>query len=298
MKDLSIVIPALNEPTVPGIVKKLYDIFGKDTEIIVVNKSNKKIERELRRTGAQVVEQNPLGYESALMQGFNTATNEILATIDADGTYDPADLAMAVAELRKDQHTGFVSAARVIGREKAMTRTIRFGNTFLTKLFNLLYRQKMQDVLSGSFAIRKEAFDYIRNSEPYRAGTLFFEIEISRRGYKTKNVVGSYRPRAGTVSRISKSKPFYGLTMAYHSIRYARDYNPLLIFGTVGLLAIIAGLVLGGFVVAAYLKSGTLQAVGRALVAFLLIILGFVSIIAGLILDMLLGIERLIYRKK
>ena len=298
MKDLSIVIPALNEPTVPGIVRKLYSIFGKDTEIIVVKKSNKKIERELRATGATVIEQNPLSYETAAMQGFNIAKNEILATIDADGTHDPADLAKAVSELRQDTHAGLVSVARIIGRKKAMTPTLRFGNTLLTKLFNLLYRQKMQDVLSGSFAMRKEAFDYIRNSEPYRAGGLFFEIEIARRGYKIKNVIGSYKPREGTVSRITKSKPIYGLTMAYHSIRYARDYNPLLIFGTIGLLAIIIGLIQGGFIVAAFIKTGTLQGVGRALVAFLLIILGFVSIIAGLILDMLLGIEKLIYRKR
>ncbi len=298
MKNLSIVIPALNEPTAPGVVRKLYSLFGKDTEIIVVNKSNDKIKRELKATGAKVVEQNPLGYENALMQGFNISKGEILATIDADGTYNPAELVKVVEELKKDAKTGFVSAARIEGRKDAMTPTLRFGNTFLTKLFNVLYRQKMLDVLSGSFAIRTEVFEYMRSLEPYRAGTLFFEIETARRGYRTKNIVGSYRQRKGTASRISKSKPLYGLTMAYHSIRYARDYNPLLIFGTVGIVAVLLGAGLGVLVVKSYFQSGTLVDVGRAMVSVMLIILGAVSIVAGLILDMLLGIERLIYRKR
>lgn len=296
MRDLSIIIPALNEPTAPGVVRELYRVFGRDTEIIVVNKSSRKIENELRGTGAKVVEQFPLSYESALMQGFRIARGRMLATLDADGTYDPKDLKRAVDEIRKGRY-GFVSAARVIGRSKAMTHTIRFGNSFLTKMFNILYRQKMLDVLSGSFVITREAFDYIRHMDPYRAGTLFFEIEIARRGYRTENVVGSYKPRMSS-SKISKFKPFYGLTMAYHAIRSARDYNPLLIFGSVGLIAIIAGLVIGVFVFINFLHTGTLIFVGRALVAFMLIVLGFVSVVSGLILDLLLGIEKRLYRMR
>ncbi len=297
MKDLSIIIPVLNEPKSPEIVKRLYDIFGKDTEIIIINKSNNKITKQLITTGAKVIDQNPLGYENALMQGFRIAKGNIFATIDADGTYDPEDLKRVVAEIHRDNF-GFVSSARVIGREAAMSYTIRFGNTFLTKMFNVLYRQKMSDVLSGLFAMTKEAYEDIRDMEPYRAGTLFFEIELSRRGYKTHNIKGTYKARQGTKSKISKSKPLYGLTMANHAIRYARDYNPLLLFGSIGVISIIIGMVIGILVLMSFIQSGTLVEIGRALISFMLIIGGFLSIIAGLILDLLLGIEKRMYRQK
>lgn len=294
---MSIIVPVLNEPTSPGIVRMLYKIFGKDTEIIVINKSPTNITKQLVNTGAKVINQNPLGYENALMQGFRIAKGDILATIDADGTYDPKDLKRVVTEICSNNF-GFVSSARVNGRNTAMSHTIRFGNTFLTKMFNVLYRQKMLDVLSGSFAITKEAFEDMKYMDPYRAGTLFFEIEVSRRGYKTHNIVGTYRARKGSKSRISKSKPLYGFTMANHAIRYARDYNPLLIFGTIGIISILIGIIIGVLVLLSYIQSGTLVEIGRALIAFMLIIGGFLSVIAGLILDLLLGIEKRIYKQK
>lgn len=297
MRNLSIIVPVLNEPTAPAIVRDMYKIFGKDTEIIVVNKSTRRITNAFIKTGAKVVDQNPLGYENALMQGFRLAHGDILATIDADGTYDPKDLKKVLAEIKTGKY-GFVASARMEGRNQAMSHTIRFGNKFLTQMFNVLYRQKMLDVLSGLFAITKDAFDDIRHMDPYRAGTLFFEIEISRRGYKTHSIVGTYKSRPGTKSRITKSKPFYGITMAYHAIRYARDYNPLIIFGSIGVAAIIIGVVLGVFVLISYLQSGTLVEIGRALIAFMLVIGGFLSIIAGLILDLLLGIEKRIYHQR
>ncbi len=297
MRDLSIIVPVLNEPTAPAIVREMYKIFGKDTEIIVVNKSDKRITNAFIKAGAKVVDQNPLGYENALVQGFRLAKGDILATIDADGTYDPKDLGNVVSEIRTGKY-GFVSSARMEGRNQAMSHTIRFGNGFLTRMFNVLYRQKMLDVLSGVFAITRDAFEDIRHIDPYRAGTLFFEIEVSRMGYKTHNIIGTYKARPGTKSRITKSKPFYGITIAYHAIRYARDYNPLIIFGGIGIIAIVVGIVIGAFVVLSYLQFGTLLEVGRALIAFMLVIGGFLSIIAGLILDLLLGIEKRIYRQR
>lgn len=294
---MSIIVPVLNEPTSPEIVRGLYRIFGRDTEIIVINKNPINITKQLIKTGARVINQNPLGYENALMQGFRIAKGKILATIDADGTYDPKDLKRVVTKIRNSDF-GFVSSARIKGRNTAMSYTIRFGNSFLTKMFNVLYRQKMLDVLSGSFAITKEAFEDIRDMDPYRAGTLFFEIEVSRRGYKTNNIEGTYTTRKGSKSKISKSKPLYGLTMANHAIRYARDYNPLLIFGSIGIISILVGIIMGILVLMSYIQTGTFVEIGRALISFMLVIGGFLSVIAGLILDLLLGIEKRMYKQK
>ncbi len=76
-------------------------------------------------------------------------------------------------------------------------------------------------------------------------------------------------------------------------MRRTRDYSPLLIFGVIGALLILIGLVIGSFVIANYLQTGTfLTEIGRALIAFMLVTVGFLSVIAGLILDLLLQIAR------
>lgn len=296
MPDVSIIVPTKDEPTAPALVRRLMGIFP-GSEIIVVDKSSAKNRRALAATGAQVIAQESSGYENALMEGFSAAHGSVLATIDADGTYNAEDLEKVIAELKRCG-CAFVAGSREDREPGAMTGTIRFGNSFLTSLFNVLYRRRMHDVLSGSFAMTRQAFDSIRDEDPYRAGTIFFEIELARRGFAIRDIPIRYGVRRGASSRITRAKPIYGLTMAYHAVRYTRDYNPLLLFGSIGVAAIVIGLVIGGFVLANYFATGTLGDVGRALIAFMLVVVGFLSLIAGLILDLLLEVERKLYRER
>ena len=60
----------------------------------------------------------------------------------------------------------------------------------------------------------------------------------------------------------------------------------------------VGGLVVTGIVLSYLLQTGNLLGVGRALIAFMLFTFGFLSIIAGLILDLLLEIEKKLYRRK
>ncbi len=296
MPELSIIVPTKNEPHAPALIRRLYSTFGKNAEIIVVDKSSPGRRKELERTGARVVVQESAGYENALMEGFKLAGGSIIATIDGDSTYYPEDLKKIIEELKKGDY-GFVAGARTIAEEGAMTPTLKLGNNFLTGFFNALYRTKMHDVLSGSFAMTKKAFESIKNEMPYRAGTIFFEIELKRRGYGITDVPIRYGTRKGTKPQITRAKPVYGFSMAFHAVRYARDYNPLLIFGGAGVILIILGLIVGGLVIGNYLATGALSEVGRALMAFMLVVVGILAIIAGFILDLLLEIERKIYNK-
>lgn len=298
MKDLSIIVPTKDEQTAPAIVAELFKTFGKDTEVIVVDKSSEENKKPLLKSGATVLTQTTRGYENALMEGFLAANGKVLATIDADGTYDVSDLKRVIDELMAQDECQFVSGNRFGKMEQdAMTKSIAFGNNMLTGLFNFLYHRTMHDVLSGSFAMTREAFDTMSDEGPYRAGTIFFEIELARRGYGLKDIPVHYSARQGSVPQISRAKPIYGLTMAFHAIRYARDYNPILLFGSIGILLILAGLGVGIAVILSFLHSGTFNEVGRALISFMLLIAGFLSVMVGLILDLLVEVERKLYRK-
>ncbi len=301
MVELSVIVATKNEDNGPHIIRELQKAFGGDLEIIVVDKSSPKYRKVLEDTGVKVVEQCSDGYENAVMEGFALASGSILANIDADGTHSVKDFKRVVDELKRvrSQGYGLVTGNRYGNMSKdAMPGHIRFGNAFLTKLFNLLYRQKMHDVMSGDVVMTREAYEEIKYVPPYRAGCLFFEIELLRRGFRIRDIPISYRARQGTESKISRVKPIYGLTIAYNAIRYTRDYNPLLLFGTIGIVLIIGGLVITGILLSYLLQTGNLLGVGRALIAFMLFTFGFLSIIAGLILDLLLEIEKKLYRRK
>ncbi len=289
---VSVVLPTIEEEGAFAVIDSIRALMP-GCEIIVIDKSGPEYRKRIRAKKVKIVEQQSKGYENALMEGFSHAKGNVLATIDPDGTYDPEDLAKVVA-LVVEGDADMALGNRLHNRDrKAMNGYISFGNKNITKIYNAVHGIGIHDALSGIFAMKKEAFEAISEVVPYRAGTLFFVLEVSKAGYnKIKDIPISYYPRPSGESKLAKSKLLYGLGVAGHIVRSARDYSPLLIFGVIGVLLILAGLVIGAFVIANYLHTGTLNEIGRSLIAFMLVTVGFLSVISGLILDLLLQIVR------
>ncbi|MCL5786789.1 MAG: glycosyltransferase family 2 protein [Candidatus Marsarchaeota archaeon] len=291
-KKVSVVIPTLEEESVFKLVKQIRRVLGNGVEIIIVDKSSDKYFRRLRSTGAKLIRQRGRGVENAVMVGLRAAKGEYIASIDADGTHDPEGLAEALKMVESGK-ADFVLGNRMNGLSKgSMQLYLRFGNSILSGLYSTLYHQKIHDVLTGLFVVSREAFEDIRNVEPYRAGIAFFAIELARRGYTVKEVDIKYYKRAYGESKLTRSKFAYGFNVASHIVRQLRDYSPLLIFGLVGGILFIIGLILGIQVLADFFATGVFAFTGRALLAFMLLVIGFLLVIAGLILDLLLEIER------
>jgi hypothetical protein len=66
----------------------------------------------------------------------------------------------------------------------------------------------------------------------------------------------------------------------------------MLLFGGIGIVIIIIGLVLGIGVLIQFAQNGTFSLTGRALLAFLLVVVGMLFFVAGMILDVLVEIEK------
>ena len=289
---VSVIVPTVEEKSVFRLVKQIKSLLGKDTEIIIVDKSSDAYFRKLKGTGARVIRQKGRGVENAIMIGLREAKGEYLASIDADGTHDPKGIVEGLKIIRAGK-ADIVLGNRMNGLGKgSMQMYIRFGNGVLSWLFSALYHTKIHDVLTGLFVMRKEAFDEIRNIEPYRAGIAFFAIELARKGYVVRETGIKYSAREYGQSKLTRSKFAYGFNVASHIVRQLRDYSPLLIFGLVGGVIFIIGLIIGLGVLAEFFATGLFADTGRALIAFMLLVIGFLLITAGLILDLLLEIER------
>ncbi len=289
---VSVVIPTVEEKSVFLLVKQIRKLLGKGTEIIIVDKSSDAYFRKLKATGAKVIRQRGRGVENAIIIGLREAKGEYLASIDADGTHDPQGLVTGLRMAERGE-ADMVLGNRMSGLSHgSMQFYIRFGNWILSWLFSSLYHTKIHDVLTGLFVMKREAFEEIRKIEPYRAGIAFFAIELARRGYSVKETGIKYYVRKYGESKLTKSKFAYGFNVASHIVRQIRDYSPLLIFGLVGGVIFIIGLVIGIGVLADFLATGLFANTGRALIAFMLLVIGFLLITAGLILDLLLELER------
>lgn len=162
MKEISIVIPALNErdgidKTIQAIPKAKLRDMGYEIQVVVVdNGSNDGTGELARKAGAEVVLEPRRGYGRAHKAGFAHATGDIIATIDADATYPVDDIPRLVAILENEK-LDFLTTNRFAMMENgAMSFRNKAGNTILSLLVRGLFWINMRDPESGMWVFRRD----------------------------------------------------------------------------------------------------------------------------------------------
>ena len=161
--SVSVVIPCLDEAeTIEQCVRSASRVLlesGIDGEVIVVDNGSSDGSADLARAaGAVVVEERRRGYGSAYLAGFARASGNYLVMIDADLTYDFAEIPRFVAAL--DAGAGLVMGNRMSGLNPgAMGLVSRIGNPLLSGFLNLLYRTPVRDAHCGMRAVQSDVLD-------------------------------------------------------------------------------------------------------------------------------------------
>src|SRR5690606_18553931 len=105
-----------------------------------------------------------------------------IATIDADGQYDPAELEVVVAPLVAGE-ADFVTGSRRLGRESTSDGFRRLGVRFFAALVSLLTGQRITDTSNGLRAMRAEVTAAVELQQPqYQASELL--IGTLARGFR------------------------------------------------------------------------------------------------------------------
>ncbi|WP_067500920.1 glycosyltransferase family 2 protein [Actinoplanes sp. TFC3] len=147
---VSVVIPTLNEErNLPHVFAALPE--GIDEVILVDGGSidrTVEVARELR-PDVVVVQQSRTGKGNALACGFAACTSDIIVMIDADGSTDPAEIPLFVAELVDG--ADFVKGSRFAkgGHSHDITRLRKLGNDGLNIVVNVLFGTRFTDLCYG-----------------------------------------------------------------------------------------------------------------------------------------------------
>jgi glycosyltransferase involved in cell wall biosynthesis len=101
----------------------------------------------------RVMRQIGRGKGAALAQAFEVATGDVIVTIDADGSTDPAEIPRFVEALCGG--ADYVKGSRFLqgGGSEDLTRLRALGNWALTRLVNLLFRTHYSDLCYGFNAL-------------------------------------------------------------------------------------------------------------------------------------------------
>jgi hypothetical protein len=147
---VSVVIPALNEErNLPHVFAKLP---ANVSEVIVVDGGSVDrtvaVARELR-PDVVIVQQTRTGKGNALACGFAACTGDIIVMIDADGSTDPAEIPLFVAQLVAG--ADFVKGSRFGkgGFSHDITPLRKLGNDGLNLVVNVLFGTSFTDLCYG-----------------------------------------------------------------------------------------------------------------------------------------------------
>ncbi len=203
--SLALIIPALNEADCIG--RLLAELpSGLASEVIVVdNGSSDDTTGEAARAGAQVVQEPRRGYGYACAAGVVATSASILAFMDGDGSFMPAELSVLVAPIRQDT-ADFVVGGRMLGEMTpgAMPSHQRLGNQFIAALLRWRYGLPVTDL--GPFrTIRRSLLLDLNMQEHTYGWPVEMMIKATQHQARVVEIPVSYRPRLCGRSKVGGS---------------------------------------------------------------------------------------------
>jgi glycosyltransferase involved in cell wall biosynthesis len=228
---LAIVIPAYNEePAVAEVIGEIpREAAGLQTEVIVV------VDGAEDQTAARAAEAGALvcdvpvnrGQGAALKLGYWLARMrgaKVIATIDADGQYEPEELGRVVEPILAGR-ADFVSGSRRLGAELTTDRIRHLGVLVFGALFSLAVKHRVTDPACGLRAMRPELTAAVTLEQPqYQASELM--ISAALKGFRLAEVPTTMRDRGSHAGHTKKDGNFrYGVRFAraaFHTWRRDR----------------------------------------------------------------------------
>jgi glycosyltransferase involved in cell wall biosynthesis len=208
------------------------------------------------------------GKAAALAAGFAQASGDVIATLDADGQDDPAELPRLLAKL--DEGYDLVSGWKVRRRDPWRRRLV-------SRVFNAvtgwISGVRLHDMNCGFKAYRAEV---VRGLPLYGELHRFIPVLAHERGYRVSELAVNHRPREHGRSRYGIERylrGFFDLITVTFMGRYR--HRPLHLFGGLGLA--LGGI---GFLICVYLTI--LWFAGNAIGHRPLLTLGVLLVVVGM----------------
>ncbi len=229
---LSIIIPVYNEEkNIISTVKRVNDTLKKEVnslEIIIVNDGSTDRTKELLTKSDlnfSVIEHDcNRGYGASLKSGIKKSKFDLIAIVDADGTYPIEQFPTLLKEISDFD--------MVIGTRTTKKRKIpiirRPAKWLLNKFASFIVKKKIKDVNSGMRIFKKQEAEKYWNLYPEGFSfTTTITMSFIMDQLKIKNIPIDYFKRTG-VSKISPIKDSYNFLLLI--LRISMLFNPLRIF--------------------------------------------------------------------
>ncbi len=281
---IAVLVPCYNEDAAIATVVRDFRA-AMPSAVIYVYDNNSKDETvaRAREAGAVVRTEMRQGKGNVVRRMFADVEADVYVLVDGDDTYDASAAPALVARLVTDG-LDIVSGQRVATGHAAYRPGHVLGNWLLTTLTSVMFRVKLNDLLSG-YRIMSRRFV---KSFPFTAEGFGIETELTVHAVRLlmpmAEVETRYKERPeGSVSKLNTYRD--GLRILFTIAALVREERPLVFFTTIFVLLALFSLVVGTPVVLEYFHTGLVPRLPTALVAVGAMVLAFLSLASGLILD-------------
>jgi glycosyltransferase involved in cell wall biosynthesis len=282
--DVAVLIPCYNEEH--AIAKVVADFRAALPDAVIYvydNNSRDNTAAAAKAAGAVVRRETHQGKGHVVRRMFNDVEADVYVLVDGDATYDAPSAPKMIAELL-DERLDMVVATRVDQDIKAYRRGHRAGNLLLTGFVAHIFGRAFTDILSGYRVFSRR---FVK-SFPILSGGFEIETELTVHALELELPVGEvatpyYSRPSGSASKLSTWRD--GFRILWTVLKLYRAERPLSLFGAFGIALTIMSIGLAVPIVITYMQQGVVPRLPTAVLSTGLMLLGFLSIACGLILD-------------
>ncbi|HUI97139.1 MAG TPA: glycosyltransferase family 2 protein [Xanthobacteraceae bacterium] len=283
-RRIAVLVPCFNEErTIAGVIADFHANLP-DAEIYVYdNNSTDRTVEIARAAGATVRRERRQGKGHVVRRMFGDVDADIYVLVDGDATYDAPSVHAMIARLL-DGGLDMVVGARRDQEEAAYRPGHRLGNRMLTGFVDRVFGAAFADMLSGYRVFSRR---FVK-SFPALSGGFEIETELTVHALNLELPVAEIetpyfaRP-AGSVSKLSTWRD--GLRILRTIVRLYRAERPLPFFTGIGALLALVAVVLAVPIFVTFVQEGLVPRFPTALLSTGLMILAFLAVACGLVLD-------------
>lgn len=293
MDRIAVLIPCFNEEKTIGKVCADFRRALPDAVIYVYDNNSSDRTAEIAAEAGAVVRKEPMqGKGNVIRRMFRDIDARCYIMTDGDDTY-PAESAPEMADLVLQEQ-----ADMVVGDRLSSTYFVEnkrpfhnFGNSLVRKSINILFRNDIQDIMTG---YRAFSYSFVKTFPILSKG---FEIETEMsihaadKNMCIRNIVIEYRDRPeGSESKLNTYSD--GLRVLGTITRLYRTYNPLAFFSIFAAALAIISLAFFIPVMGQFLKTGIVRKMPTLMVCGFTMIAAIQSFFAGLQLQIMVQKNR------
>jgi glycosyltransferase involved in cell wall biosynthesis len=247
------------------------------------NNSRDKTVQKATKAGAIVRTERMQGKGHVVRRMFADIDADVYVMADGDLTYDPKAAPAMVAQLLAEQ-LDMVVGTRQHEAKEAYRGGHVLGNRLFTGLLARLFGRSFSDIFSGYRAFSRR---FVK-SFPVLSEGFEIETEMSVHALELRMPVGELATAYGARPEGSESKLSTfrdGWRILKTIVTLYRVERPVLFYGTIGALLLIAAIILAVPLVLTYLDTGLVPRFPTAILVTGMTIVAVLCFFAGMILD-------------